>query len=245
MNLPSLKRDLGLFHAVAAGVGIILGAGIYVLLGAATGIAGNSVWMSFFFAAFVSLLTGLSYAELSSVYPTDAAEYDYTKKAFKNRGLAFFVAYQVILSAMISAATVAIGFAGYFSALFDLNHTIIVAIIVIVVFSIINFRSIKGSALTNVICAALEILGLFVIIFLAIPHVGSVSYTEMPQGFGGVLKASSLVFFAFLGFESIVKLSEEVKDPTKNIPRALLLSLLITTILYILVAIAAVSILDW
>ncbi|MFC1656185.1 APC family permease [Patescibacteria group bacterium] len=245
MNSPTLKRDLGLFHATAVGVGIILGAGIYVLLGAAAGIAGNSVWVSFFLAALVALLTGLSYAELSSIYPTDAAEYDYTEKAFKKKGLAFFVAYQVILSAIISSATVAMGFAGYFSALFGMNHMIIISILVIVVFSIINFRSIKGSALTNVVCAALEVIGLFVIIFLAIPHIGSVSYTEMPQGFDGVLKASALVFFAFLGFESIVKLSEEVKDPTKNIPRALLLSLLITTVLYILVAIAAVSILDW
>lgn len=245
MKMPALKRDLGLFHATAAGVGIILGAGIYVLLGAATGIAGNSVWMSFFFAALVSVLTGFSYAELSSVYPTDAAEYDYTEKAFGSRGLAFFVAYQVILSAMISAATVAMGFAGYFSTLFHVDHMLIVTILVIIVFSIINFRSIKGSALTNVVCATLEVIGLFVIIFLAIPKIGTVSYMEMPHGFGGVLKASALVFFAFLGFESIVKLSEEVKNPTKTIPRALLLSLLITTLLYILVAVAAVSILDW
>lgn len=245
MKSPALKRDLGLFHAVAAGVGIILGAGIYVLLGTATEVAGNSVWMSFFFAALVSLLTGLSYAELSSMYPTDAAEYDYTEKAFKKRGLAFFVAYQVILSAIISASTVAMGFAGYFSALFGLDHTVLISIGVIIAFSIINFRSIKGSALTNVICAALEVTGLLVIIILAIPHVGSVSYIEMPHGFGGVLKASALVFFAFLGFESIVKLSEEVKNPTKTIPKALLLSLLITTLLYILVAVAAVSILDW
>jgi APA family basic amino acid/polyamine antiporter len=241
----TLKRDLGLFQAVAVGVGIILGAGIYVLLGAASGIAGNAVWLSFLFAALIALLTGLSYAELSSMFPTDAAEYDYTKKAFKSQRLAFFIAYQVILSAIISGAAVAIGFAGYFKELFNLNHTVIIAILVIIFFSFINYKSIKSSAWTNVICTALEVSGLLLIIILAIPKLGNVSYIEMPFGFKGILKASALVFFAFLGFESIVKLSEEVKNPEKNIPRALLLSILITTLLYVLVAIAAVSIIDW
>jgi APA family basic amino acid/polyamine antiporter len=91
----------------------------------------------------------------------------------------------------------------------------------------------------------MEVLGLFIIIALGFLKFGSVSYVEMPYGIDGVFKASALVFFAFLGFESVVKLSEECKDPRKNIPRALLLSIAITTVLYIIVAISAVSILDW
>jgi len=125
MSNPKLKRELGLFETTACGVGIILGAGIYVLIGAATETAGNAVWLSFLFAAVISLLTGFSYAELSSIFPKDAAEYTYTEKSF-NRGLAFFVGYLVIFSAIIAASTVALGFAGYFSALFGINHLMVI-----------------------------------------------------------------------------------------------------------------------
>jgi len=244
MQQPSLKRELGLFHATTIGVGLILGAGIYVLIGEASATSGNAVWLAFFISAVVSLLTGFSYAELSSMYPKDAAEYTYTDKAF-GRGLAFFIGYFVLLSAIISAAVVAIGFAGYFASLFKLDGLIYIAIAIIIAFSILNYRSIKESAWANVIFTGLEMLGLFIIIGLGIGHFGSVDYIEMPVGIDGVFKSAALVFFAFLGFESVVKLSEECKNPRKTIPLALLLSIGITTVLYILVAIAAVSILDW
>ncbi len=244
MKKLELKRELGLFHVTTIGVGLILGAGIYVLLGEASGSAGNAVWLSFLISAAVALLTGFSYAELSSMFPKASAEYVYTEKSF-GKMLAFFVGYFVVLSAIISASTVAVGFAGYFGALFDIEWLTLTAILVIIVFSIMNFVSIKGSSWTNVVFTGMEILGLLIIIVLGFSKFGSVSYTEMPYGITGVFKASALVFFAFLGFESVVKLSEECKEPRKNIPRALLLSIAITTILYITVAISAVSILDW
>jgi len=244
MKKPALKRELGLFHATTIGVGLILGAGIYVLIGEATTTSGNSVWLAFLISAVVSLLTGFSYAELSSMYPKDSAEYTYTDKAF-GKGLAFFIGYFVLLSAIISAAVVAIGFAGYFGQLFQIDNLIYIAIAIIIAFSILNYRSIKESAWANVIFTGLEILGLIIIVILGVTKVGSVDYFEMPVGMNGVFKSAALVFFAFLGFESVVKLSEECKNPRKTIPTALLLSIGITTILYILVAIAAVSILDW
>lgn len=240
----TLKRELGLFHTTACGVGLILGAGIYVLIGEATADAGNSVWLAFLISAVVSFLTGLSYAELSSMFPKDSAEYTYTEKAF-GKNLAFLVGYFVVLSAIIGTATVATGFASYFSSLFQLESVIYVSVAVIAIFSFINYRGIKAAAWTNVVFTAMEIIGLFIIIAIAVTKVGSVDYFEMPKGFGGVMKASALVFFAFLGFESVVKLSEECKNPRKTIPRALLLSLLISTVLYVAVSIAAVSVLDW
>jgi len=244
MKKLELKRELGLFHTTTIGVGLILGAGIYVLLGEASGYAGNAVWLSFLISSVVALFTGFSYAELSSMFPKDSAEYVYTEKSF-GKMMAFFVGYFVLLATIISASTVAIGFAGYFSALFGVEGLTITAIVVIVVFSILNFLSVKISSWTNVVFTAMEILGLIIIIALGVTKLGSVSYVEMPYGLTGVFKASSLVFFAFLGFESVVKLSEECREPRKNIPRALLLSIAITTILYIIVAISAVSILDW
>ncbi len=244
MKSNKLKRELGLFHATTIGVGLILGAGIYVLIGAATETSGNAVWLAFFISAMVALLTGFSYAELSSMYPKDAAEFTYTDKAF-GKGLAFFIGYFVLLSAIISAAVVSIGFAGYFTELFRLGNIVHIAILIIILFSVLNYRSIKESAWANIIFTALEIIGLFIIIALGITKFGSVDYIEMPLGFAGVLKSASLVFFAFIGFESVVKLAEECRNPRKTIPLALLLSIGITTILYILVAMAAVSVLDW
>src|SRR3989344_1749718 len=108
----TLRRDLGLFEAVLAGVGIIVGAGIYVLIGAAAGYAGNAVWLSFVISAVVALLTGLSYAELSSIYPEASGEYSYVEHNF-NKKFAFVIGYLVVFSLVIGAAAVSLGFAGY------------------------------------------------------------------------------------------------------------------------------------
>ncbi len=240
----TLKRDLGLLEATFCGVGIILGAGIYALIGKAAGIAGNSVWLSFAIASLVAALTGLSYAELSSMFPSDSGEYIYTKKAFGAR-VAFLVGYFVIAAGIISAAAVALGFGGYLAALLNVNFIIPMAIGCIVLFSLINFWGIKQTAWVNIICTVLEAGGLILIIVLALKFIGRVNYFEMPHGYVGVFSAASLIFFAFIGFESIIKLSEETKQPRKTIPKALILSIIISTILYILVGIAAVSVLGW
>lgn len=240
----TLRRDLSLFQATAAGVGIILGAGIYALIGVAAGTGGNSIWISFFFAALVAAFTGLSYAELSSMFPKDAGEYLYTEHAFGKK-LAFVVGYLVVIAGIVAAAAVALGFAGYFASLFNVGNLILVAIATILVFSFINFYGIKHSSFVNVIFTIIEVFGLLLIIALAIKYFGRVDYLEMPHGFTGVISAAALIFFAYIGFDSIVKLSEETKSARKIIPLALVLSIIISTILYVLVALAAVSILDW
>ncbi|MFC1727939.1 APC family permease [Nanoarchaeota archaeon] len=240
----TLRRDLGLIHATAAGVGIILGAGIYVLIGIAAGIAGPALWMSFLLAALVAVFTGLSYAELCSLFPKDAGEYVYTENAFGKK-LAFIIGYGVVIGGIVTAAAVSLGFAGYFSQMFGISNTVLIAIGIIVLFSIINFRGIKQSAELNIIFTAAETFGLLMIIFLARKFIGSVDYFAMPNGFEGIISAAALIFFAFIGFEAVVKLSEETKNPTKTIPRALMLSIIISTILYCLVAVSVVSVLDW
>src|SRR3972149_9798419 len=233
-----LKRQLGLLEITLSGVGIILGAGIYALLGKATGLAGNAVWLSFAFAAFVAIFTGLSYAELSSMFPKASAEHQYTKSAF-NKKPAFIIGWLIIFSGIIGASTVALGFGGYFSALFKVP-VLTSAFVLIVILSLLLFYGIKESAWFAIISTLIETAGLIIIIFIGLPYLGKVDYFEMPQGLAGVFEASALVFFAYTGFESIVKLSEETKDPEKTIPRGLMLSVLISVILYIMVAISAV-----
>lgn len=240
----TLKRNLGLFSAVSCGLGVIIGAGIYVLIGVAAGAAGNALWISFLIAAIVAALTGLSYAELSSMFAKDSGEYDYLRHAIGNR-FGFLAGYNILLSGLISIPAVALGFAGYFSGLFGFNNLILVAGALIVLLSFVNMFGMKESMILNVIFTAIEVFGLVLIILMSLGHFGSVNYLEMPNGTLGILNAASLIFFAFIGFESVVKLTEETKNAKKTIPRALLLSIVISNILYMLVAISAVSVLDW
>lgn len=239
----ALKRELGLLEVTLSGVGIILGAGIYALIGKAAGLAGNSIWLSFALSALIAVFTGLSYAELSSMFPKASAEYEYIVNAFGKK-LAFIIGWLIIWSGVIGASTVALGFAGYFNAL--LNAPVkISALILIVALSFIILYGIKESAWFAVAATLIEATGLVFIIFIGLPYLGNVDYFEMPQGLNGVFEASALVFFAYIGFEGIVKLSEETKAPEKTIPRGLMLAILISIILYILVALSAVSVIGW
>ncbi len=237
---PTLKRELGLPELVLSGIGTILGAGIYVLLGKAAGLAGDAVWLSFLFASVVAALTGISYMELSSMFPKASAEYIYVKKAFGSRS-AFVTGLLTILGLIVANSTVALGFAGYFSVLFN-TQIISTAIVLILIFSLVLFIGIKQSVQIVIFMTIIEVGGLLLVIFVGLPHIGSINYLEIKDIYG-VFEASTLIFFAFLGFEDIVKLSQETKDPERNIPKALILSIVITVVLYILVAMSAVSIL--
>jgi basic amino acid/polyamine antiporter, APA family len=239
----TLRRDLGLFDATLAGVGIIVGAGIYVLIGTAAGYAGNAVWISFIISAIVAFLTGLSYAELSSIYCKDSGEYCYVEHNF-GKSIAFVTGYLVMLALVLGAAAVSLGFSGYLNTLMNFGNVTILAIFSILLFTVINITGIKASMKLTIVLTGLSVLGLLIVIFFTVPKIGSVNYFEMIN-LSGVFKAASLIFFAFIGFESVVKLSEETVNPRKTIPLALLLSIGISTILYVLVAISAVSTLGW
>lgn len=238
-----LKRELGLFEVTLSGIGIILGAGIYALIGKAAGLAGNSVWMSFAFSALIAVFTGLSYAELSSMFPKAGAEYDYTLKVF-GKMVAFVIGWLIIFTGVIGASTVALGFGGYFNALFK-APIIPPALILIIALSFIIFYGIKESAWFAILFTLIEAGGLILIFFIGLPYLGNVDYLDMPNGLKGVFEASALVFFAYIGFESIVKLSEETRNPERTIPGGLILALLLSIVLYILVAFSAVSVAGW
>lgn len=239
-----LKRTLGLFEVTMYGVGVILGAGIYALIGKAAGLAGNAVWAAFVIGAFIAAFTGLSYAELSSMFPKAGGEYVFAEKAFSKR-LAFLIGWLILAGGIIGVATVSLGFAGYFSALFHVP-LIPVAIGLIAALSALSLWGIRQSAMAEVFVTLIEMGGLIAIVLIGLKYIGHVSYTELPPlGFTGILSATALIFFAYLGFEDIVRLSEETRNPTRTIPRALVLSIIISTALYIAAAIAAVSVVGW
>lgn len=240
-----LKRRIGLFGLTAYGVGMILGAGIYALIGAAAGVAGNSLWISFLLGAFISSFTGLSYAELSSTIPRSAAEYSYAREAFGGDLAPFLIGWIIIFTETVSATTVAMGFAGYIQGLFEQAPIMLVSLLLIAALSALNYIGIEESSRLNILFTVIEASGLLLIIILGAPYIGSVNYLESPGGISGIVKASTLIFFAYLGFEDIVNLAEESKNPKKDMPKALVLSVIVTAIFYVLVALSAVSLADW
>ena len=248
-----LKRNVNLFQAVMYGVGLILGAGIYVLIGDVAGIAGNAMWISFIVAAIIATCTGLSYAELSSMFPKSAADYVYVKNAFGNNAAAFIAGWLIIFVAIVSAAAVAIGFSGYFSSLFPEFHPLLSAAGLVLILSIVNFVGIRESVWMNTTFTFVELAGLAIIILAAILF-GShqIDYFEMPPAVaemsmssGAIVAAASLIFFAYYGFENLANISEETKNASKVIPKALIISIAVTTAVYILVALSAITLLGW
>jgi APA family basic amino acid/polyamine antiporter len=239
-----LRREIGLFGAVAYGVGTILGAGVYALIGVAAGEAGNAVWLSFAIAALIALFSGLSYAKLASIFPSSGAEYVYVEQAFGSKLWAFIVGWLVLISSIISGAAVALGFGGYLYGITGVPISVGAGAL-LVIMAAVNYRGIKESLAVNVILTAVELLGVLIVILLGAGSLGTVDYLDMPNGLTGVIGAVGLIFFAFIGFEGLVKIGDEAKDPTRTIPRALMLSLLITAALYVLVALSVVSILPY
>ena len=244
--MSELKRRMGLFQLTMYGVGLILGAGIYVLIGEAAGFAGNSVWMAFVLGTIVALFAGFSYAELSSLFPKAAAEYVFIKNAFKNNFFAFVIGWLTAITSIITAATVALGFGGYFAEFLDIP-IIISAIGLLGILSVVNFVGIRESSWTNTIFTIIEAAGLILIIVIGftISNPEPVDYIDSPTGFSGIAIAFVLIFFAFIGFEDMANVAEEVKKPRKTLPRAIILSVLISGILYILVSLAVVRVVPW
>ncbi len=242
--MVKLKRDLTLLDLVFYGVGIILGAGIYVLVGHAAAEAGNAVWMSFVIAAVIASFTGLSYAELASMYPKDAAEYTFVKTAFKDTTAGFVVGWLTFVMTVIAGSAVALGFGQYLGSLTGIS-TVLGAAALILLFALLNYLGIKMSSRINIVLTSLTVLGLLIIIAIGLPHIGNVNYFEAPSGFLGIFGAAAIVFFAYLGFDEIVNVSEEAKNAKRNVPKSIVISVVITTVIYILVALSAVSVVPW
>lgn len=247
---PKLKRRVSLFALTVYGVGNVLGAGIYALIGEVLGKTGNLSWLAFILASITGALTGLSYAELSAMFPKSAAEFVYTEEAFKIRILSFILGWIIIFSGILSASTVALAFGGYLSDLISIPSiflNIIFAIILVLILSIINFIGIKTSTRTNILFTLIEASGLIIIIIISFFGKQEPNYFILPSGssFAVIFSAVALIFFAYIGFEDIANIAEEVKEPHKNLPKAIIYSIIITTILYFFTAIAVVSILPY
>ena len=235
-----LRRSLGLLEITASGVGIIIGAGIYVLIGAAAAHAGATLWAAFLLAAVLSALSGLSYAELSSMFPSAAAEYEYTRQAFPE-WLAFVVGWVMVAGLVVAAATVSLSFANYLGYFLELGARPM-ALALLAAVCALAASGIKQSARVVMLLSLVQVGGLVLVVAIGAPHLGEVDLLSGP-GLGGVLSGAALVFFAFIGFDEVITLAEETRDPTRTVPRALLLALGVSSLLYIAVAVTSVSVL--
>ena len=233
-----LTRSLGLWQVTVAGVGIVIGAGIYVLIGVAARDAGAGLWASFALAAVLASLTGLSYAELAGMFPAAGAEFEFARRAF-NEFLGFLAGWAMIAANVVAAAAVAVGFAHYFQEYVPLP-TGLIAVGLLTVLTGVVLTGVQHSIWVSAVLVAFQVGGLLMVIVAGVPHIGEHSLTEGAT-VTGILSGTALVFFAFIGFDELVTLSEETRDAARVIPRGLLLALGISTVLYVGVGVSAVS----
>ena len=247
---PSLRRVMGPWLLLLFIVGDILGTGIYALTGQVAKQVGGAVWLPFLLAFVVALITALSYLELVTKYPQAAGAALYT------HFVTFIVAFAVMCSGITSASTASRAFAANMSNAFNLNLAggigiTLLGLAFMAVVALVNFRGVGESVKANVVLTCVELTGLLIIIFIGLWAIGagqgdvSRILEFRTSGTGSmlwpVIAATTLAFFAMVGFEDSVNMAEECKDPTRIFPKILLLGLCITGLIYVLVSISAIT----
>lgn len=236
-----LKRTLGLLDAVSIGLGAIIGAGIYVAVGIAAGAAGPGVMLSVILAGIVALFTALSFAALGSTITKEGGAYEYVYELV-SPCLGFFTGWFWVFGQIVAGAAVSLGFATYLAILIPLPVKLVAAGACLL-FMFLNLIGVKQSSLVNDALVASKVLVLLIFIMVGASYIKLSNFTPlMPNGFSGVVSGAALVFFAFLGYGRITTISEEVKNPERVVPLSVLLSLGISSTLYLLVSFTAVGI---
>jgi basic amino acid/polyamine antiporter, APA family len=239
---PALKLRpvLGPVQLAFYGVGVIVGAGVYSVIGSAAGIAQQSLWLSFAIGAIVALLTGFSYAEMAASFPDSGAEYQYLRDALPHSDfVSFSLGVVILFGGAATAATVAEAFGGYLRTFAEIP-TWLSASALLAVCTALNIWGMRESSWANILFTAIEVAGLILVIAagsikgdLFKPLSSTISH--------GALPAAATVFFVYLGFEKIANMTEEVRSPSRDIPSAIFFSIAITTILYMLVSLAVTN----
>lgn len=244
VNSNSLKRVFGLPTLVIYGVGDILGAGIYAVIGKIAGLSGALVWASFLTAMIVAAFTALSYAELGGRFPQSGGVACFVHRAFRTDWLSILVGWLMFCTCLVSMATLSKSFAGYFNAFLPAIPGWFIILTLFAALAFVNFRGMKESSALNIFCTSAEVSGLVIVIIVASLFLfggggtGDVATPPNEQGLGGtaVVQGAALAFYAFIGFEDIVNVAEEVKNPERNVPKAIVLSLGIAGTIYIIIA---------
>lgn len=235
----SLRRTLTLPLTIAYGLGTILGAGVYVLVGKVAGYAGSLAPLSFLLAAIVATFTAISYARLCALYPKAAGEAVYVKAAFNRRWLTALTGWLVVFTGVVSAAALTRGFVGYFSLFFSTQEWVIMTALLICLTALACW-GIGQSVWVATLITLIEVGGLVLVICVSPPTLTPLTLPT-DSGWLGITLGAFLAFYAFIGFEDMVNLAEEVRSPHKTLPRAIFLALGLATLLYVLTALSALA----
>ena len=241
-----LRRSLTLPMLILYGLGTTIGGGIYALVGKVAARAGMLAPLSFVAAALLSAFTALAFAELSSRYPKSAGEAVYVQQAFNKKSLTVVIGMLVILNGCISAAALANGFVGYLQVFVSIPDWIAI-VTVTAALGLLAIWGIGQSVITAAVITVIEIIGLILIVWVTRSDLATfpVRLNEFNPGLNsamwlGILSGSFLAFYAFIGFEDMVNVAEEVVDVENNLPKAIIITLILTTLIYCLVTLAAV-----
>ena len=240
-----LKRAISLPMVALYGLGTIIGAGIFVLIGEVAGISGIYAPFAFLLASIIAAFTALSYAELSSRFPKSAGEAVYLEQAFQRRWLSTGTGFAGIAIGTVSAATITNGSVGYIQVFIDLPAWSIVLLLVTAM-ALLAAWGISESVGVAALTTTITITGLIAVIALNADHLATLP-ERLPEMIPPDLQAWHLVvfgafvaFYAFIGFEDMINIAEEVKEPERNMPRSIILALLISALLYALISLTAV-----
>jgi APA family basic amino acid/polyamine antiporter len=240
-----LKRTLNLLDATSIGIGAIIGAGIFVVLGVAIGYAGPSVIFSIIIAGIVASFTAFSFAELGSAIPREGGAYTYTYELISPYA-AFIVGCLWIFAQIVAGVAISLGFASYFVTVFPILPVKIVAILAASVLTSLNLVGIKQSTAVNNVLVIIKIAILALFISFGILQIHSQNYAQIsPNGLVGILQGAGFIFFAYLGFGRIATLGEEVKKPEKTLPLAILIALSVSVLLYVLTGLTATGLVNY
>ena len=248
-----LARNMGLFSLVVYGVGDMVGSGIYGTIGKAAGEMGNAVWLAFAVSMVAAMLTGLSYACIASRYPRAGGAAYVTHHAFGISFLSYAVGLAVTASGLTSMAASTNVFSKTLAGVAGFGSVWLWIALFLGFMTFVNFWGIRQSMWVNLLCTVIEVGGLLFIIAVGMRFWGSINYLETPRatptstGLGPVMLMSGavLTFFSFVGFEDMLNVAEEVKEPQRTMPWGMVIALCIAAVLYIGVAVTAVSTADW
>lgn len=238
-----LLRALGLVDAVGVGLGAIIGAGIFVVTGVAAGVSGPAFLLGLIVAGIIASFNGLSSAQLASVYPQSGGTYEYGYQLL-NPTLGFSAGWMFLLSKLSAAGVVAIGFGSYMQEFLPQIPAVWLSVLAVILLCLANLFGIKKAGFLNLGIVAITLFSLLYLSFGGISSINSENFKPFaPFGLSGIAEASALLFFAFTGYARIATLAEEVRDPEKTIPKAIIITIVTAIMLYSLVSVVAIGVL--
>jgi APA family basic amino acid/polyamine antiporter len=234
-----LKRNLSLLDATSVGIGAIIGAGIFVVLGIAIGYAGPAIIISIIIAGTVASFTAFSFAELGSAIPKEGGAYTYAFELISPFA-GFLVGCLWLFAQIVAGAAISLGFAGYFVAIFPMFPIKIIAVVAALTLTGLNLVGIKQSTAVNDILVIVKIIILGLFIGFGIFQINPQNFSQFsPNGYFGILQGAGFIFFAYIGFGRIATLGEEVKNPERNMPLSVLIALVVSVAIYVLTGFTA------